>query len=108
MPIRSIAAAFVLALASAAALPAAAHPGHDEAAAAQTVQAQGVVRAIDARAGTITIQHGAIAALNWPAMTMTFRVASGDLLRGVTVGTRIHFVLRTERGAQVVTQIHRL
>lgn len=108
MPIRPIAAAFVLVLASAAELPAAAHPGHDEAAAAQTVQAQGVVRAIDGRAGTITIQHGAIAALNWPAMTMNFRVASADLLRGVTVGSRIHFVLRTERGTLVVTQIHPL
>ena len=107
MPIRPIAGAFVLALLSAA-LPAAAHPGHDEAAVAQTIQAQGVVRAVDGRAGTITIQHGAIAALNWPAMTMNFRVASADVLRGVTVGSRIHFVLRTERGAQVVTQIHRL
>lgn len=108
MPIRPIAAAFILALASAAALPAAAHPGHDETAVVQTAQAQGIVRAVDARAGTITIQHGAIAALNWPAMTMNFRVASADVLRGVTVGSRIHFVLRTERGAQVVTQIHRL
>lgn len=107
MPIRPIAAAFAFALLSAA-LPAAAHPGHDEAAAAQTIQGQGVVRAIDPRAGTITIQHGAIAALNWPAMTMNFRVASADVLRGVTVGNRIHFVLRTEGRAQVVTQIHRL
>lgn len=107
MPIRPIAGAFVLALLSAA-LPAAGHPSHDEATVAQTIQAQGVVRGIDSRAGTITIQHGAIAALNWPAMTMNFRVASADVLRGVTVGSRIHFVLRTEQGAQVVTQIHRL
>ena len=108
MLVRPIAGAFVLALSSVTAPPAAAHPGHDEAAAAQTIQAQGVVRAIDPRAGTVTIQHGAIAALNWPAMTMNFRVASADVLRGVSVGNRIHFVLRTEGRTQVVTQIHRL
>ena len=41
--------------------------------------ASGVVTAIDAPNGTITIDHGPVEALNWPAATMTFRAPSVDL-----------------------------
>ena len=96
--------AIVLAAGSA---PAFAHTGHQAAAAApQSAEGQGVVRAINARAGTITIAHGPIASLRWPAMTMTFRVQPATLLRGVTVGRTIHFVLQNQNGRPVVVQIH--
>ena len=45
--------------------------GMDHAAVASGPHAMGVVKKIDARAGPVTLQHGPIAALNWPAMTMT-------------------------------------
>ena len=32
----------------------------------------GVVKSVDAKAGTVVIQHDPIAALKWPAMTMSF------------------------------------
>jgi Cu(I)/Ag(I) efflux system protein CusF len=51
----------------------------------------GVIRAIDARAGTLTIQHGAIPSVSWPAMTMTFRARPASLLRGLQVGQSINF-----------------
>ncbi|WP_211443824.1 copper-binding protein [Collimonas humicola] len=39
-----------------------------------THQATGVVKAVDAAKGTVTLAHGPVKSLNWPAMTMTFTV----------------------------------
>ena len=54
-------------------------------------QGKGVVRAIDAKAGTLTIQHGPIPAVGWPAMTMTFKATPAALLKGLKVGETIGF-----------------
>ena len=51
----------------------------------------GVIRAIDAKAGTLTIQHGPIQAISWPAMTMTFKAKPANLLSGLKVGQTIGF-----------------
>ncbi|HWX00101.1 copper-binding protein [Collimonas sp.] len=37
-------------------------------------QATGVVKAVDTAKGTVTLAHGPVKSLNWPAMTMTFVV----------------------------------
>jgi Cu(I)/Ag(I) efflux system protein CusF len=37
-------------------------------------KATGVVKAVDQTKGTVTIAHGPVQSLNWPAMTMTFVV----------------------------------
>jgi Cu/Ag efflux protein CusF len=39
-------------------------------------------------------------------MTMAFRVRSADILNGIAVGARVHFVLANEDGRPVVTAIH--
>ncbi len=39
-----------------------------------THQATGVVKAVDTTKGTVTLAHGPVKSLNWPAMTMTFVV----------------------------------
>jgi Cu(I)/Ag(I) efflux system protein CusF len=39
-----------------------------------THQATGVVKALDTAKGTVTLAHGPVKSLNWPAMTMTFAV----------------------------------
>jgi len=44
------------------------------------VQGAGVVKAAATGKGAVTLQHEAIAAMGWPAMTMPFKVASPDLL----------------------------
>ena len=44
------------------------------AAKAASHQATGVVKAVDAAKGTVTLAHGPVKSLNWPAMTMTFTV----------------------------------
>ena len=40
--------------------------------AGKTGQGVGVVQAIDPAARTITLKHGPIPTIGWPAMTMTF------------------------------------
>lgn len=54
----------------------------------------GVLKAIDAVKGTVTLQHEAIAAIGWPAMTMPFKLASPELLKNVKIGDKVQFTLR--------------
>jgi Cu(I)/Ag(I) efflux system protein CusF len=54
-------------------------------------QGTGVITAINRQAGTLTIQHGAIAGVGWPAMTMTFMAKPSALLKGLKVGQTIGF-----------------
>ena len=46
---------------------------------ATTAGASGVVEAVDVAGKTITIAHGPVDALKWPAMTMTFQAPDTDL-----------------------------
>lgn len=61
----------------------------------------GVVKKLDAAAGSVTLQHGPIAALNWPAMTMTFK-ADPTVLQGVKAGEKVEFVLKPGGPPEVV------
>jgi len=72
------------------------HAGHvAEAPADQTgAQAVGQVKAIDMKNGKVTIHHGPIQSLGWPAMTMTFQ-ASPELLKAVKVGQNVKFTLKS-------------
>jgi Cu(I)/Ag(I) efflux system protein CusF len=88
------------------AAPALAHGGEDHAAAPQAAEGQGVVMAVDAKAGTVVLKHGPIAALKWPAMTMKFKVESAAVLNGVTVGKTVRFTLKNVGGKPVVSEIH--
>jgi Cu/Ag efflux protein CusF len=57
------------------------------------LQIIGVVTAIDAAAGRITIAYEPVEALNWPAGTQPFPLAKTALLDGVTVGEKVRFSL---------------
>jgi Cu(I)/Ag(I) efflux system protein CusF len=87
-------------------VPALAHNGEDHGAAPQAASGEGVIKALDAKAGTVVIAHGPIAALKWPAMTMKFKVESAAVLNGITVGKKVHFVLKNVGGKPVVSEIH--
>lgn len=73
--------------------------------AAKTAQGTGVIKAIDAMQGTVTLAHQPIKALNWPAMTMSFKVADAKLLEGLTVGEKVHFTVQGSEAKAVVTAI---
>ncbi|MCR5879306.1 copper-binding protein [Phenylobacterium sp. J367] len=96
-------AATVLALATPALAQHGEHAGHGahaaHAAPAATVQGTGVLKSIDARAGTVTIAHDPIKALNWGAMTMPFKVADPALLKAAASGDKVTFQLK---GQQIV------
>lgn len=57
---------------------------------ATTASATGVVTAVDPAAGTITIEHGPVAALQWPAMTMSFKAGTADI-SSLKPGDRVAF-----------------
>ena len=64
----------------------------------------GVITAIDARAGTVTVKHEAIADVGWPAMTMTFTAKPASVLNGAKVGERVRFgVSLSDAGADVTS-----
>ncbi len=68
-------------------------------------QGVGIVKTIDAAKGTITLQHQAITAIGWPAMTMTFKVDPPALLQKVKVGEQVRFTLHPAGMASTVTAI---
>ena len=65
--------------------------GMSAAPAAKHGKGTGVIKGINAKAGTLTIQHGPIPAVAWPAMTMTFKAKPATLLKGLKVGQTIGF-----------------
>lgn len=54
-------------------------------------RAEGTVDSIDVKAGTLRLNHGPVASLNWPAMTMAFKVANDALLKDLTPGAKVAF-----------------
>ena len=67
---------------------------HDAApAAAKTADGQGVIKGIDAKGGTVTLQHQPIPALKWPAMTMKFKAAPA-VLQSFKVGQAVNYKLK--------------
>ncbi|MBL8479300.1 MAG: efflux RND transporter periplasmic adaptor subunit, partial [Sterolibacteriaceae bacterium] len=52
-------------------------------------QAEGKIDAIDAKVGTVSIAHGPVDSLKWPAMTMEFKAANASLLQGLKPGAKV-------------------
>jgi multidrug efflux pump subunit AcrA (membrane-fusion protein)/Cu/Ag efflux protein CusF len=67
---------------------------------------EGAVDSIDAKAGTVSLSHGPIPELKWPAMTMEFKVANEHLLHGLAPGAKVKFeFVERQPGEWVVTSI---
>lgn len=58
-----------------------------------TAAGRGIVTAINAGQGTVTIDHEAIPTLRFPAMTMTFKLAQPGMARGLRKGLRVTFAV---------------
>lgn len=67
----------------------------------QMAKGVGVVKAIDIPGKTITLQHEAIPALKWAAMTMPFNLAQPELAKGLTVGQKVKFDLEMDNNHQI-------
>jgi len=69
-------------------------------------KAAGVLNAIDAAAGTVTISHEPVASLKWPAMKMDFVVANPALVAGVKPGAAVEFeFVERGQGEWVITSL---
>jgi membrane fusion protein, copper/silver efflux system len=59
--------------------------------------AEGRVEEVDAKAGTLSLSHGPVPSLKWPAMTMEFKLANEALLQTLKPGAVVSFEF-VERG----------
>jgi Cu(I)/Ag(I) efflux system protein CusF len=61
-----------------------------------------VIKKLDPKAGSLSLQHGPIPALNWPSMTMAFK-ADPALLTGVKVGQKVSFTVKPGAVPEILT-----
>ncbi|HQE40731.1 MAG TPA: efflux RND transporter periplasmic adaptor subunit, partial [Zoogloea sp.] len=78
-------------------MPAAKSAGH---------RAEGTVDSLDLQAGTVMLEHGPVASLKWPAMTMEFKLANPALQAALKPGAKVtvEFVER-QPGEWVITAV---
>lgn len=74
--------------------------------AAKDIAGTGVVRKVDAAAGVVKLAHEPIPAVQWPAMTMDFRVKDAKLLSGIRPEQKVSFsFVKGVEGGYVITRI---
>ena len=71
---------------------------------AQLYSGTGTVQSVTG--GKVTIAHGPIEGIGWPAMTMSF-TAPPDMADAVRVGSQVDFSFRQDGGAYVLTSLQR-
>jgi len=75
------------------------------ASASQQALSDGVVNAVDPGAATLTIEHGMLANIGMPAMTMTYKVADPAMLLHVKTGDHIKFRVENVQGTLTVVAL---
>jgi Cu(I)/Ag(I) efflux system protein CusF len=80
-------------------------PKGQGAAAPKTGHGIGVITALDPKANKLTIKHGPIPAVGWPAMSMTFTATPPSLLKGLKRGQKIAFDVKPKGSAAEVTAV---
>jgi Cu/Ag efflux protein CusF len=73
------------------------------AAARESYSAAGAVTKV--AGNEITISHGPVDGIGWPAMTMAFHAGSPDMIEGIAVGDEVAFAFREDQGAYVLTSL---
>jgi len=71
----------------------------------QPVRGTGVVKAVDNAQGTVTLAHDPIKSINWPSMTMEFKVRDKTLLDTAKTGARVDFTLEKVGNDYIVTSM---
>lgn len=71
---------------------------------APVAKAEGTIKAVDTTKHTVTIAHGAVPAVQWPAMTMAFN-ATTKQLAGLKAGDQVAFEFRAEGMAATIVSI---
>lgn len=68
-------------------------------------RADAVVKEVDADQGKVTLSHGPVKSLGWPAMTMGFKVKDKALFDKLGVGKKVHVEFKQENADYVVTSV---
>lgn len=68
-------------------------------------QTDAIVKAVDTAQGKVTLAHGPVKSLGWPAMTMSFGVRDKALLDKLAVGRKVHVEFEKEGSDYVVTSV---
>lgn len=110
--LKSLAVAAVSLLATAAMAQMAMEPmgkmamsGKPSAAANAAHKATATVKNLDEKAGVVTLSHGPVATLNWPAMTMGFKVKDKSLLSKLAQGKQVDVEFTKEGKDYVITGV---
>jgi|SRR5882762_4200098 len=70
-----------------------------------THMAKGVVKKVDAKSGMVTVAHGPVKSMNWPAMTMAFKVKDKALLDKFGAGKEVEFEFAKDGKSYVVESV---
>lgn len=70
------------------------------------VNATGEVKHIDMQEKKITIAHGPVAALNWPAMTMRFTLTPTTHLQDIKPGDKVEFTFVQQGNISLLQDMH--
>ena len=65
-----------------------------------TYRGEGTIKAIDLAHATVTLAHGPIESLQWPAMTMDFRFLEPALLQSFKPGQQVSFEIAEESAGE--------
>ena len=76
-------------------------------AASALITSRGEVVSVDHASARVTLAHEPISQLQWPAMTMPFRLADAQAVHSLATGDRVQFSLRpqTENGEYIIESI---
>ena len=70
-----------------------------------THKAVGIVKKVDAKAGTVTIDHEPVKSMNWPKMTMAFQVKDKAMLDKLGAGKKVEFEFEARGKDHVMTNV---
>ena len=81
------------------------HKANGTAAKGMVHKATGVVKAIDPAKGTVTLAHGPVKSLKWPAMTMSFVVKDKTLFDKLAVDKKVKVEFTQKESDYIVTAV---
>ena len=67
--------------------------------------AKGRVKSVDAKAGTVTLDHDPVKSMNWPAMSMTFKVQDKALMDKLAQGKNVSVEFEQRGKDYVITSV---
>jgi Cu(I)/Ag(I) efflux system protein CusF len=70
-----------------------------------THKAAATVRSADTKAGTVTLDHGPVPSMNWPAMSMTFKLKDKAMMEQLAAGKKVEVEFVQEGKDYVITAV---